>query len=265
MPKRNINGVQYHFNRHGDGEPIVLLHGFTGSSANWNSLVEHLKADHRVITVDCLGHGETEAPEDAARYRMQYAAADLAALLPEIGAAPCHLLGYSMGGRLALYMAIHYPKLIRSLILESASPGLRDPAERQTRKLSDDSLAERIERIGIPAFVAEWEKLPIFATQTEVMRKRLRPQRLQNNQLGLANSLRGMGTGVQPSLWDALSGIQIPVLLLTGALDTKFTATAEAMRALIPTAKHVVIPDSGHTIHLEQLKPYQAEIKRATG
>ena len=250
-----INGLRYAIEEAGHGDPLLLLHGFTGRAANWRPLLPRLAERRRVIAVDLPGHGDSDAPAGAARYQMSRVAADLAELLARRAAAPAHWLGYSMGGRLALYVAAHYPQLVRSLVLESASPGLATAAERQARRAADEALAERIERDGIPAFVSAWEQLPLFAGLAWLPaeeRAALRAQRLANNATGLANSLRGMGTGAQPSLWPHLGDIAAPALLVAGALDEKFAAINQDMAAALPDAALRLIPDAGHTVHLEQ-------------
>lgn len=249
------NGVRYHVAIAGEGDPIILLHGFTGSGENWSEIVNALKTAYRVITIDLLGHGKTEAPSEPERYRMEHAAADLDAILEHLGFGQFHLVGYSMGGRLALYTAWKYPMRFKSLTLESASPGLAAAAERAARVASDAVLAESILHGGVREFVERWETLPLFATQqglSEEIRLRLRQQRLQNNPPGLANSLRGMGTGSQPSLWEHLPTLNLPLLLLAGELDTKFTQIAREMHRLLPESRLKLVPDAGHTIHLEQ-------------
>ncbi len=251
-----IDGVNYHYRLVGQGDPVVLLHGFTGSSANWSPVIDALAPDYTVLAVDLLGHGDTGSPADPVRYRIERAAADLAELIPQLVAPPVTLLGYSMGGRLALYAAIHYPHLIKRLILESASPGLEDAAERAARRQSDEALADRIEREGIEAFVHYWEQIPLFATQTPEQRDRLRAGRLKNAPTGLANSLRGMGTGAQPPLWDRLGEVGEHTLLIAGERDSKFTAIARRMASLIPRADLAIIPHAGHTVHLEQPDVY---------
>jgi 2-succinyl-6-hydroxy-2,4-cyclohexadiene-1-carboxylate synthase len=186
---------------------------------------------------------------------MECVIADLAAVFDQCRLDAAHLLGYSMGGRVALHFAAAYPERVRSLVLESASPGLADPAERRARIDSDEALAQRLEREGLAAFVDDWARLPLFASQErlpESIRADLRAQRMQNNVHGLANTLRGLGTGVQSPLWDRLADVKTPTLLVVGALDAKFVAINRAMAKTMPRAHLAIVPDAGHTVHLEQ-------------
>ncbi|MCA9873659.1 MAG: 2-succinyl-6-hydroxy-2,4-cyclohexadiene-1-carboxylate synthase [Anaerolineales bacterium] len=251
----------YSFEITGSAEkrPLLLLHGFTGSSRNWGDIVPTLAERFMVITVDLLGHGRTPSPTRPARYMMEAAAADLIDLLDQLAIEQTSLLGYSMGGRLALYLAAQYPQRWQALILESASPGLKEKAEQIERRQSDNALAKRIEGEGLEAFVDYWESLPLWASQAQLpaeTRTELRRQRLQNNPVGLANSLRGMGTGAQPSQWRRLSKLNLPVLLVVGELDAKFLAINQEMASLIPQARLAIVPGAGHTVHLERPSRY---------
>ncbi|MCL4834580.1 MAG: alpha/beta fold hydrolase, partial [Caldilineaceae bacterium] len=166
-------------------------------------------------------------------------------------------------GRLALYFALHYPEKVTSLILESASPGLATPEERAARTASDNALAMRIEREGIPAFVAFWEALPLWRSQARLpasVQQWLHEQRLGNSPTGLAHSLRGMGSGVQPSLWERLGELDMPVLLLAGEEDEKFVAINRQMAQRIPHARLEIVPRAGHTLHLEQPAVFQRAV-----
>lgn len=250
-----LNGLHYAVREHGRGAPVLLLHGFTGSSADWGGLMAALGDRYRLIAPDLPGHGGSAAPDDPERYGMARVAADLTALLDRMDAARAHLLGYSMGGRLALYLAVSAPERWRSVILESTSPGLADPAEREARRWRDEALADEIEREGIAAFVARWERLPLWASQTAAQKGMLREKRLRNRPVGLANSLRGMGTGVQPSLWERLDAVATPVLVVTGGLDAKFMGIGREMSRRIPAVTVRVVPQTGHAIHVE--KPAQ--------
>ncbi len=244
-----------HVEMRGSGTPFVFLHGFTGSSQNWASQLEFFSQQFLTIAPDLPGHGKTDFPADLSFYSIEHTAENIVTLLKHLTQEAAHLLGYSMGGRLALYLALTYPQVFRSLILESASPGLESPQARLERRLSDEQLALRIEQNGIQDFVDYWEQLPLFDSQKnlpEQVRQTLKNQRLNNHPVGLANSLRGMGTGVQPSLWGKLQQLHLPTLLLTGELDSKFTQIARQMQVRLPHAQHKIIPSAGHTIHLEQ-------------
>ena len=252
-----INGLEYHVEDDGDrsAKPLLLLHGFTGSTRSWDGVAAHLSTRYRVIRVDLPGHGQTELPSSVARCSMTSVADDLAALLERMNASPAHVLGYSMGGRLALFLALAHPARVRNLIIESGSPGLATDDERAARRASDEALAERIERHGIDAFVDEWERLPLWRSQAhlpDAVKQHQRAIRLGTDPRGLALSLRGMSTGAQPSLWDALSSLQAPTLFIAGALDQKFVTIAQQMQARVHDGSLAVIADAGHTTHLEQ-------------
>ena len=183
MPDLTINGVPYYFEVHGGGRPLLLLHGFTGSSQNWRPLLPGLTERYQVILLDVLGHGRTASPPDENRYTSERVADDLMALVDQLGYSDMGVLGYSMGGRLALATAVTYPHRISHLILESASPGLRTAVERQARLAQDHELADSIEANRIEAFVERWENLPMWASQQQLspeIRQQLHQQRLQN-------------------------------------------------------------------------------------
>ncbi|MEO7001544.1 MAG: 2-succinyl-6-hydroxy-2,4-cyclohexadiene-1-carboxylate synthase [Ktedonobacterales bacterium] len=255
-----VNGVRLNAElREPSGPPVrtlTLLHGFTGSAAGWGAHLDTFAAAGlRVIALDMLGHGASDAPDDASRYAVEQCGDDILAALGQlgVGAGRSALLGYSMGGRIALYTALS--GYFHALILESASPGLASKEERAMRRASDEALAHRIERDGISSFVEEWEGLPLFASQQSLPAERraaLRAQRMRNRALGLANSLRGVGTGAQPSLWDALPRLTMPTLLIAGALDVKYMAIARQMAERLPSAQLAIVPNAGHATHFEQ-------------
>jgi len=255
-----VNGVRLGVEQRGEARKsdpaLVMLNGFTGSAAGWGRQLDTLAAfGLRVIALDLLGHGQSDAPDDPQRYTIEHCQQDILGALQELGVSKGQaiLFGYSMGGRIALYIA--FSGFFSALILESASPGLEDLVERERRRISDETLAASIEREGVEAFIERWEKLPLFASQKTLpleCRETLRRQRLQNRATGLAQSLRGVGLGVQPSLYARLPTLQIPVLLIAGELDTKFTAIARHMAQALPQAQVRIIPGAGHTVHLEQ-------------
>jgi len=236
-------------------EPLVLLHGFTGSAATWSAHTTIFSQHFQTIAVDLLGHGLSDSPADAARYQMERCIDDLLSILDHLNVERANLLGYSMGGRVALHFAAAYPERLSALVLESASPGLHDAAERQARIASDHALADRLERNGLEAFIDYWTNLPLFASQSHLpadVRADLRSQRLGNNLTGLANSLRGLGTGAQQSLWDRLATIGVPTLLIAGALDEKFASIAQKMAQSMPHSRLAIVGNAGHAVHLER-------------
>lgn len=238
---------------------LLLLHGFTGSSADWKPFIPMWGEKYRLLMVDIIGHGKSDAPTDPARYTMDHAVADLIGILDHYRVDRCVVLGYSMGGRLALALTVRHPERIRGLILEGSSPGLESIQEREERIRRDEALARRIERGGIESFVSYWENIPLFASQKNLppsVRAHIRAKRLVNRALGLAHSLRGMGTGAQPSLWHALSDLHMPVLLLAGAWDEKFCRIARNMHKQLPSSEFRKIADAGHNIHVEQAQVF---------
>ncbi|MFT8309585.1 MAG: 2-succinyl-6-hydroxy-2,4-cyclohexadiene-1-carboxylate synthase [Sporolactobacillus sp.] len=253
--KAELRGVVYHYELKGSGVPLLLLHGFTGSVETWRFLEDVMLKDYQLILVDIIGHGQTGCPKDAQRYSITETAKDMNALLELLEFERVHVLGYSMGGRLALSFACLFPERISSLILESSSPGLKTEVERRERRLHDKELADSIRKHGIPAFVSRWEQLALFDSQRKLsQRKRavLRAQRLSNQPIGLSNSLIGMGTGAQPSWWGHLSSLRFPILLITGSIDNKFCMIASEMHDRMPNAEWQVVPNAGHAVHLEQ-------------
>lgn len=213
----------------GAGPALLALHGFTGTGATWLPLAASLGSRQRVLAPDLLGHGASSAPRDPARYGLEQQAADLAALLDHLGEDAVDLLGYSMGGRLALAFALAYPARVRRLLLESTSAGLEDARERAARRAQDERWARRLEHAGLDAFVREWERLPLWASQArlpQATRTALRAQRSLHDPHGLAACLRGCGQGVEPPRWSALPHLDAPVTLIVGTLDDKYTALA---------------------------------------
>ncbi len=214
-----------------------MLHGFTQNSRCWGALAENLAADHRLQLVDAPGHGHSRH-DDADLW----AAASLIAESTQ----PGHVVGYSMGGRMALHLALTHPGHVSSLTLLGATPGIDDDDDRRARRSADATLAERLLDDGLDAFLDRWLSLDLFATLPPAAAHR--EARSTNRPEGLAASLVACGTGTQdPPLWDRLAEITVPTLLVTGADDAKFTAIAQRMAAALPSATHQ-IEGGGHAI-----------------
>jgi len=254
-----IDGLRWEVRARGAGQPLLLLHGFTGRGTAWGAHAAALGRAFRVITVDLPGHGRsgTGTPE---RMTVERTADDLAAILRQTGVAPANVLGYSLGARIALRLAIAHPAVIRRLVLESPSAGLRTETERVTRRRSDEELATRLEADGIDAFVAAWERQPVFASQASlppVRAARLRAMRLANRPEGLAASLRGAGQGAMEPLFNRLGAIVAPTLVVAGALDDRGRPRAEEVARGIPGARLEIIDRSGHTPHEERPRAFR--------
>jgi 2-succinyl-6-hydroxy-2,4-cyclohexadiene-1-carboxylate synthase len=219
---------------------LVLVHGFTQTRRSWDPLLPAL-AGHDVVALDAPGHGT------ASDVRLDLV--DGGAWLAASGGRAVYA-GYSMGGRFCLHAALADPAAVRGLVLISATGGIDDDDERGRRRAADDALADRIEAIGVPAFLDEWLAQPLFAGLDDDAQGR--EARLENTAAGLASSLRLAGTGTQAPLWDHLGELQIPVLVIAGALDPKFVALAQRLRDAIPAAELAIVEGAGHTVHLEQ-------------
>ncbi len=199
-----------------------------------------MQAEFTSQCLDAPGHG---ANVDGVRSLPQYADEIAAKMEPGV------LVGYSMGARMALHVALQHPEMVSQLVLISGTPGLKTLEERDARRHSDNELADRIEKIGTPSFIDEWLALPIFSGLTKDTNQH--DERLNNSPKGLADSLRHAGTGTQESQWENLHRLSMAVHLITGELDTKFTSIANEMTPLLQSCKMTVVPNVGHTVHLE--------------
>jgi 2-succinyl-6-hydroxy-2,4-cyclohexadiene-1-carboxylate synthase len=260
MTRIAVNGINLNVETsgRGDGPALLLLHGFTRDARAWQPVLRCFD-NFRTVRVDLIGHGQSDAPADPARYTIAHAVEDLTGLLHHLDIERTALVGYSLGGRLALHFALEAQHLLWALVLESASPGIDDPMERDARFAADVQLAASIERDGIGPFAERWQAQPLFASQARLPDTALaeqRRQRLENSPTGLANSLRGMGAGTQEYLLPRLSEIRVPTLFLAGALDHRYAALAPLMAAEVAGAEHGIIEGAGHTTHLEQPDAY---------
>lgn len=239
----------------GSATPAVLfLHGFTGNGGYWFPVAEALRP-RRCIMPDLPGHGATSAPLPAEAWGLDRAADALGALLDDMEVGRCDLVGYSMGGRIALHLALAASARISRLVLVGASPGLASAKERALRIASDEDLSTLLERDGIEAFVGRWEALPLFATQNalpEAARASMREARIGQDPRALAAALRAFGIGGQRPLHEDLGRLDIPVLLVAGGIDSKYCQIAEGMRERISGARVEIIEGCGHSVPLEK-------------
>ena len=231
---------------------IVAFHGFMGVGSDFTPLSEGLGLS--VYAPDLIGHGifQSENPLD---YTLEAQLSYWAQRLPD----RCTLVGYSMGGRLALQFALRYPKRIERLILIGATPGLIDPKERAQRVLWDREQARLIRTWGVQRFYESWQEIPIIATQKTIetgIREVMVANRMTQSAEGLALSMEHFGTGVMPHCWGRLRNLVMPTLLMVGEVDLKYRGIAESMtdEIVVGTVDQAVISNAGHCAHLEGLE-----------
>lgn len=234
---------------------FVFLHGFTWTGEAWQEIASALAESSYCIAVDLPGHGNTPWPPGAEGWSFDQVANALNALLQDLGPSRFKLVGYSLGGRLALRMATLSSRNIDGLVLIGASAGLESEADRRERRLADEALADALERDGIAAFVERWTLLPLFAGMRrlphEIQAKHV-AQRLAQDAKGLALSLRVLGTGSQPCLLDQLAALETPTLLVVGKEDEKFQAIAAQLQARLQQARTEIVANSGHSVPFER-------------
>jgi 2-succinyl-6-hydroxy-2,4-cyclohexadiene-1-carboxylate synthase len=258
-----VNGRVLHVERQGRGPALMLLHGYTGSAHSMAGIAGRLGGSYETLMPDLPGHGRSTGYAGQAGYSFEQTLGDLVGTLESCGHGSAHWLGYSMGARLALACAVRFPRKVRSLVLLAARAGIEDPEERAARRIADEALAAHIEEAGVAAFVDEWLAQPLFASLGRLgadFLARERQARLNNDARELAASLRGLGPAAQPPLFDQLARVQVPVLLLAGALDTRFVALAHDLARRLPVAEVQEIPDAGHAAHAERPEAFAAAV-----
>jgi len=242
---------------------VLCLHGFMGSAADWQDVATAIGDRALCIALDLPGHGGSLdlTPE---AYTMEGTARAVIRTLDELEVRCPVIVGYSMGGRLALYLALRYPERCAGLFLESASPGLESAGERAARRDADEEKAKRLESGGFENFLRDWHRQPLFAplAREEGLLRRTIEARRRNDPSELARSLRGMGTGSQPSLWEELEGLTVPALAIAGELDGKYAGISSRMASIGTKVEPVVIPGVGHNVHDEAPAQYVALLGR---
>lgn len=239
----------------GAGSPLLALHGFTGSGLDFAALAEHFGGS--LHCPDLPGHGAsgTLGAGQGELSGIEQCSDTLLALMQASAMERPALLGYSMGGRTALTLAFRHPGAVSALVLIGASPGLADASAREQRRALDDQRARELEQQGTVAFMDRWQELPLLRSQQRMPARHWQDfskRRRGADPQGLAWSLRAMGTGAMPSLWEHLTELTVPTLMITGEQDERYTAIAGEMADKIPNATCEVIAAAGHSPHLEQ-------------
>lgn len=235
--------------------PVIFLHGFSGSTNDWKNIISKIDSRFLPLAIDLIGHGKSSSPEDISYYSAQSIAYQLKKIIEELNITRPVICGYSMGGRAALSYAVCCPENFKALILESSSPGIIDADDREARAKSDEMLAQKILSEGIEKFVDHWMNIPLFKSQMSLPSEqieKIKNEKLKNNITGLASSLRGFSTGLMPNYYPDIHKIIQPTLLITGALDQKFTDINSLVSGKIINSRQEVVSGAGHNVHLER-------------
>jgi 2-succinyl-6-hydroxy-2,4-cyclohexadiene-1-carboxylate synthase len=260
----NLENYQFHYSLiHNPDKPtIVFLHGFMGNIHEFDEAIKLLGDEYSYLKLDLPGHGKTQVLGNDECYIMANTAQALINLLNELKIVKCFLVGYSMGGRLALYLTLHFPERFIKVVLESASPGLATEKERLERIKRDAQIARKLVRGDFAAFLFNWYNQPIFGSiKNHPEFDNMLRIRLQNHPIELAKSLQFMGIGSQPSLWEELKNNVTPLLLITGEYDDKFININAAIANICKLAQLKVINNSAHNIHFENALEFVQNIK----
>ncbi|WP_414574640.1 2-succinyl-6-hydroxy-2,4-cyclohexadiene-1-carboxylate synthase [Anabaena sp. CCY 9402-a] len=260
----------YHFNysltTNTDKHLILFLHGFMGNIHEFDATIKLLADNFSYLILDLPGHGNTQVSGVDNYYTMPKTAEAIIRLLDKLNIPKCFLVGYSMGGRLALYLTLNFPERFYKVILESTSPGLATEAEQIERIQRDAQIARKLARsvskIDFAAFLFSWYNQPIFGSmKNHLSFNRMLESRLQNNPQELTKSLQFMGTGSQPSLWNKLQNNQIPLLLMVGENDAKFIDINKEMAQICRASQLKIINNSAHNIHFENTSEFVYHLK----
>jgi len=248
-------------------KPAVLaLHGFAGSAGDIEPVIQASLGECQWWALQLPGHGQGEPIEEPLTLASFLDLVETARKeIVDATGEPPMLLGYSMGGRLALHAALQNPEKWRALVTIGATPGLDDPAEREARQQADAELAARMRRQSIDEFLGEWQAKPIIRSQENIPRRirdAMTQRRRENDPAALARVLETLSPGTLPSLWDELPRLTIPCLFVAGEDDPKFSAIAERMAAAVPNARTAIIHNAGHCAHLENTPRFTPELLR---
>ncbi len=250
-----INGATYAIEIHQNDSSlpwVVMLHGFMGDGRVFDHLVEKLTKFCNPVTVDLLGHGNSEKVYDADRYSEEHQTADIITLVQQLAIAPVFLYGYSMGGRLALKTAIKAPELLKGLILESTNYGINDEQERHQRRKADARRAETI-ITDFDGFLSQWGELELFQSPTKVdeaLKNKYQAIQQEQDPQAMAASLLGFGAGSMEPVREQISKLNKPALVLAGTADKKYINISRSLVCYFSDAQLCHIK-AGHRIHVD--------------
>ena len=251
----------YHLHIRGTGKILICLHGFSESTTTWDNL--KLK-NRKIICLDWLGHGKSDQPDEQIYYNFPNVISDLHEIIQKItNNEPFDLLGYSMGGRMALQYAIKHSERIDHLILESASSGLNSSEARENRIKSDENLAQKILQNGSEWFAEFWGNLALFNSQkslSNLTKTQIYQRRASNSPHVLAATLRGTGQGKIPYVGNQIADLPLKILYISGSLDEKYRQIRQEFEQN-PNVHGIEIAQAGHNTHLEKPEEFSEIIE----
>ena len=239
------DGVRIWYEEHGSGPAVLLSHGYSATARMWKGQVEALSPRYRVLTWDMRGHGESDSPDDPARYSEAATVDDMAAILDQCGVERAVVGGLSLGGYMSLAFYLKYPERVRALMLFDTGPGYRNAEARAGWNRVAEQRARALEEKGLDALRAGGDEVRVS---------------MHHSAAGLAHAARGMLAQTDSRVIEALPAIAVPTLVLVGEHDEPFLAATDVMAARIPHAAKVVIPDAGHASNIAQPAAFNAAV-----
>lgn len=256
-----VGSIRYfvrHYECSENNKPIVLLHGFSGSGESFDHVCTNLSKSSPLWTIDLIGHGKTDSPDVPFYYRLDSQLEQLNTLFSKLKLDSPILLGYSMGGRLAMNYAVNFPDKISGLILESTNTGIENESDKRKRELVDTELSNDI-RIDYKSFLKKWNRIPLFKSANSASLKQMenfkRIQKLQNP-VGLAHSISQFSPAFMPEISNRLYQIPKPILIITGENDRKYTELWLDLSRHLRFPHHRIIQNAGHRVHLDNPDDY---------
>ncbi|MBE2278985.1 MAG: 2-succinyl-6-hydroxy-2,4-cyclohexadiene-1-carboxylate synthase [Ignavibacteriaceae bacterium] len=255
----HFEGCDLYYTIKGDLESakntIIFLHGFTGSSIDWEPIEQYFSQDTALIFLDLPGHGNSGTPEKSNFFEEKNLRDLIFRFFTLLELKKPYLCGYSMGGRLALSFALSYPHLLKGLILISSSPGINSKAERNKRIKADNKIVEILINDGIASFTDNWLNLSLFSGLKNLKEPDFlayRNRKLKNDTIGLIRCITGFGQGKTKNKWGRIKNIKIPLLVLTGSLDKKYCDISRQMKLRNKNIVTDVIEGASHSVHIEK-------------
>ncbi len=250
MPKAAVNGVEIYYEEHGRGSPLLLLHGYAGTTEMWQPQGEAFSTSHRVVIYDMRGHGRSDAPESIKDYSVDIVVEDQCQLLRHLGIERCVVGGLSLGGYVTLRFHAAHPEMVSGLVLADTGPGYRSPRggmERWNRTRLE--MAEVLSKRGVEGYIESGFTQQTYYSGPEVMRR--------HQAHGLANVSLGVMIGpVMP----ALDEIAAPTLIVCGDRDDDFLPAADYMERHIAGAEKAILKGAGHAANMDQPEAFNAAV-----